>query len=162
MIPNRPTYRSNLEETKELQRQVDELIGKENVRESMSPCAIPVLLMSKKDGTWRMCVDRPAVNKITIKYRHLIHRLDDMLNELHGSTLFSKIDLKNGYHQIMMKEGKKGKIAIKTKHDLYKWLVMPFGLTNAPSTFTRLMNHVLCAFIGKFMVVYVDDILVNS
>jgi len=104
-IPNRPAYRSNLEETKELQRQVDELMMKGYIRESMSPCAVPVLLVPKKDGTWRMCVDCHAVNNITVKYRHPIPRLDDILDELHGSCIFSKIDLKNVYRQIRMKEG---------------------------------------------------------
>ena len=97
-IPNQPAYRSNSEETKELQRQVEDLMSKGYVWESMSPCAVPVLLVPKKDRTWRMCVDCKAINNITVKYRHPIPRLDDMLDELHGSCIFSKIDLKSEYH----------------------------------------------------------------
>jgi hypothetical protein len=95
VIPNRPAYRSNPEETKELQRQVEDLLSKGYVRESMSPCAVPVPLVPKKDRTWGMCVDCRMVNNITVKYRHPIPRLDDMLNELHGSCIFNKINLKS-------------------------------------------------------------------
>ena len=155
-------YRMSEAEKEELNRQLKELLQDNRIEPCDSPFAAPVIFVKKKDGTKRLCVDYRQLNDITIKAKYPIPIIEDLFDQLRGATIFSKLDLISGYHQVPIDERDKSKTAFVTHAGQYQWNVMPFGLTNAPATFQRLMNHVLRAYLGKFCVVYLDDILIYS
>lgn len=159
---NRHAYRLTQEELAELRRQLEDFLARGLIRPSTSPYASPVLFVKKKEGGFRMCIDYRHLNNQTVKNRYPLPRIDDLLDQLHGAKYFTKIDLASGYHQIKMKEADVRKTAFRTQLGLFEWTVLSFGLCNAPATFMRMMDDVLRPFIGKFVIVYLDDICIYS
>ncbi|XP_057250746.1 uncharacterized protein LOC104908979 [Beta vulgaris subsp. vulgaris] len=155
-------YRMAPAELQELKKQLDELLEKGYIRPSVSPWGAPVLFVKKKDGSMRLCIDYRELNKITIKNKYPLPRIDDLFDQLRGATIFSKIDLRSGYHQLRIKPEDISKTVLRTRYGHYEFTVMPFGLTNAPAIFMDLMNRVFKSYLNKFVVVFIDDILVFS
>jgi hypothetical protein len=160
-IAKRP-YRMSVGELEKLKKQVKELLDKGYVRPSSSPWGAPVIFVEKKDGTQRMCVDYRALNEVTIKNKYPLPRIEDLFDQLKGAKVFSKIDLRLGYHQLRIQPSDIAKTAFTTGYGLYEYTVMSFGLTNAPAYFMYLMNKVFMEYLDKFVVVFIDDILVYS
>nr|AAL78107.1 Putative polyprotein [Oryza sativa]AAM47295.1 Putative polyprotein [Oryza sativa Japonica Group]AAP52470.1 retrotransposon protein, putative, Ty3-gypsy subclass [Oryza sativa Japonica Group] len=160
-IYKRP-YRMAANELAEVKKQVDEQLQKGYIRPSTSPWGAPVIFVEKKDKTKRMCVDYRALNEVTIKNKYPLPRIDDLFDQLKGAKVFSKIDLRSGYHQLRIREEDIPKTAFTTRYGLYECTVMSFGLTNAPAFFMNLMNKVFMEFLDKFVVVFIDDILIYS
>ncbi|KAK5845366.1 hypothetical protein PVK06_001539 [Gossypium arboreum] len=149
-------------ELKELKAQLQELTDRGFARPSFSPWGAPVLFVKKKEGTMRLCIDYRQLNKVTIKNKYPLPRIDDLFDQLKGASVFSKIDLRSGYYQLRIRDSDVPKTAFRTRYGHYEFLVMPFGLTNAPAVFMDLMNRIFRQYSDRFVVVFIDDILVYS
>ena len=149
-------------ELQELKVQIQELLGKGFIRPSTSPWGAPVLFVMKKDKTLQLCIDYRQLNSLTIKNRYPLPRIDDLFDQVRGARVYSKIDLRTGYHQLGVREADIPKTTFKTRYWHFKFTVMPFGLMNAPAAFTGLMNRVFQPYLDQFVVVFGDDILIYS
>eukprot|EP00253_Pinus_taeda_P028992 PITA_28992 len=159
---SRAPYQMSVPELTELKMQLQELLDKNYICPRVSPWGAPVLFVKKKDGTLRMCIDYHQLNKLTIKNKYPLPRIDELFDQVKGAKVFSKIDLRYGYHQIIIKEEDIAKTAFRTRYGHYEFVVLPFGLTNAPATFMCLMNRVFHRFLDKFVLIFIDDILIYS
>ncbi|KAL0560669.1 hypothetical protein IC582_001079 [Cucumis melo] len=159
---SRAPYRMAPAELKELKVQLQELLDKGFIRPSVSPWGAPVLFVKKKDGSMRLCIDYRELNKVTVKNRCPLPRIDDLFDQLQGATVFSKIDLRSGYHQLRIKDGDVPKTAFRSRYGHYEFIVISFGLTNASAVFMDLMNRVFREFLDTFVIVFIDDILIYS
>ena len=150
-------------ELQELRVQLHELLDKKGfIRPSTSPWGAPVLFAKKKDKTLRLCIDYRQLNRVTIKNRYPLPRIDDLFDQLRGARVYLKIELRTGYHQLRVRETDIPKTAFRTRYGHYEFTVMPFGLTNAPAAFMDLMHRIFQPYLDQFVVVFVDDILIYS
>jgi len=155
-------YRLSASELAELKKQLEDLLDKKIVRPSVPPWGAPMLLVKKKDGSMWLCIDYRQLNKVTIKNRYPLSRIDDLMDQLVGARVFSKIDLRLGYHQIKAKDEDMQKTAFRTRYKPYEYTVMPFGVTNASGVFMEYMNRIFHTYLDRFVVVFIDDILIYS
>jgi hypothetical protein len=160
-ISKRP-YRMPVNELVQLKKQIAELQSMGFIRPSSSPWGAPMLFLEKKDGTQWMCVDYRSLNEVTIKNKYPLLRIEDLFDQMKGASVFSKIDLRSGYHQLKIRESDIPKTAFCTRYGLYEYTVMSFGLTNALAYFMYLINKVFMEYLDKFVVVFIDDILIFS
>eukprot|EP00253_Pinus_taeda_P028520 PITA_28520 len=159
---SRAPYRMSVLEFTELKMQLQELLEKNYIHPSVSPWGAPVLFVKKKDGTLRMCIDYKQLNKLTIKNKYPLPRIDELFDQVKGATVFSKIDLRSGYHQIRIKDEDIAKTTFRTRYGHYEFVVLPFGLTNAPATFMCIMNGIFNPYLDQFVLIFIDDILIYS
>jgi hypothetical protein len=155
-------YRMSTFELKELQMQLEELLKKGYIRPSVSLWGAPILFVKNKDGTLRLCIDFRQLNKYTVKNKYPLPRIYDLFYQLRGAKIFSKIDLRSGYHQVRIKEEYINKISFRTRYGHYEFVVVPVGLTNAPTIFMLLMDFIFRNYLDKFFIVFLDDILIYS
>ena len=160
--PAKNAYRLAPPELAELRKQLDELLNAGFVRPAKAPYGAPVLFQKKNDGSMRLCIDYHALNKITVRNRYPLPIINDLFDRLHGAKYFSKLDLRSGYYQVRIAKEDEPKTTCVTRYGAFEFLVMPFGLTNAPATFCTLMNQVFHEYLNKFVVVYLDDIVVYN
>jgi hypothetical protein len=159
---SRRPYKMTPKELAELKVQLNELLDKEYICPSSSPWGCPTLFVKKKDQSLRLCIDYQPLNAVTIKNKYPLPRIDILFDQLAGAKIFSKVDLHLGYHQIKIRPEDIPKTAFSTRYRLYEYLVMSFGLTNAPAHFMYLMNYVFMPELDKFVMVFIDDILIYS
>ena len=160
--PFKPMLRLSYAELDEMKKQLQELLDKGYIRPSSSPFGAPVLFVRKKDGSFRMCIDYRALNKVTVMDRYPLPRIDELIDRLHGAQWFTKIDMAQGYHQLRVREDDVHKTAFRTRYGHFEFLVLPFGLCSAPASFMRLMHHMFDDLLDKCVIVFIDDVLIYS
>ena len=160
--PHRAPYRTSPQGLDELKKQLHDLTEKGYIQPSVSPFGAPVLFVPKKDGGIRMCVNYRGLSRVTVHNRYPLPRIDELLDRLRGANLFTKTDLRSGYHQIRVHPGDVHKTTFRTRYGHFEFLVLPFGLTNAPATFMHLMHSIFREQLDDYIIIFLDDILVYN